>query len=114
MKLESEAHKGLSLIFKQNRVPPAVICDNAKEMVFGEFNRKLKEAPCHSKQRESFTQWSNVTKREIKELKKEPGKKLIKSGILKRFWSDCLELESYIRFNTAHCIYKLDGEVPKP
>ena len=53
------------------------------------------------------------SKREVKELKKGSGRKLIKSGIPKRLWDDCLELESFIRSNTAHGIYKLDGEVPE-
>ena len=94
-------------------MPPTVICDNAKELVLCEFNRKLKEASCHLKQREPFTLWSNAAKREIKELKKGSGRKLIKSGTPKRLWDDCLKLESYIRSNTAHGIYKLDAEVPE-
>ena len=31
----------------------------------------------------------------------------------KRLLDVCLELESYIMSNTAHGIYKLDGEVPQ-
>ena len=54
-KLKSEAHGGLSLLFQQDWVPPTMICDNAKEMVLGEFNRKLKETLCHLKQMEPFT-----------------------------------------------------------
>ena len=46
-------------------------------------------------------------------MKKGSGRKLIKSGAQKRLWDDCLELESYIMSNTAHGIYKLDGEVPE-
>ena len=46
------------------------------------------------------------------ELKKGSGRKLIMSGAPKRLWNDCLELESYVRSNTAHGINKLDGEVP--
>ena len=42
MKLKSEAHEALSSLFQHNGVPSAVICDNAKEMIMGEFNRKLK------------------------------------------------------------------------
>ena len=59
---------------------PTVICDNAKEMILGEFKRKLKEVSCHLKQTEPFTPWSNEAKRQIKELKKGSGKKFIKSG----------------------------------
>ena len=114
MKLKSEAHEALSLLFQHNGMPPAVICDNAKEMIVGEFNRKLKEALCHLRQMEPFTTWLNTAEREMKELKKGSSRKLIKSGAPKRLWDDdCLELESYIRSNSAHNIYKLDGEVPE-
>ena len=44
MKLKSEAHKALSLLFQQDMKPPAIICDNAKEVILGKFIRKLKEA----------------------------------------------------------------------
>ena len=49
--------------------------------------------------------------REIKELKKGAGHKLLWSRAPKHLWDDCIELEAYIRSNTAHEIYKLDGEV---
>ena len=113
MKLKSEAREALSLLFQWDRMLPTVICDNAKEMVLGQFTRKLKEASCHFKQMEPFFPWSNAAKREIKELKKGSGRKLIKSGTPKRLWDDCLELESYIRSNTVYGIYKLDEQVPE-
>ena len=31
----------------------------------------------------------------------------------KHLWDDCLELEAYVRSNTAHNVYKLDSKVPK-
>ena len=43
MKLKSEAHETLSLLFQEDGVPPEIICDNAKEIIQDEFNRKLKE-----------------------------------------------------------------------
>ena len=55
LKLKCEAHEALSLLFQQDWVPPAVICDIAKEMILGEINWKLKDASCHLKQIESFT-----------------------------------------------------------
>ena len=78
MKLKNEAHEVLFLLFQWNGVPPAVICDNAKDMILGEFNTKL-----------------------------------IKSVAPKRLWDDCLKLESCIRSNIAHSIYKLNGKVPE-
>ena len=35
-------------------MPPAIICDNAKEMILLEFNRKLKKALCHLRQTETL------------------------------------------------------------
>ena len=92
--------------FSGKGVPPAIIYDSAKEMIFGKFNRKLKEALCHLRQTEQFSPCWNA-ERKMKELKKSSGRKLIKSGTSKRLWYD------YIRSTTAHGIYKLDGEVPE-
>ena len=66
------------------------------------------------RQMEPFTPWLNAAKREINELKKGSSRKLITSGAPNRLWDDDhLELESYIRSNSAHSTYKLDGEVPE-
>ena len=109
----SEACKTLSLLFMRNDVPPTCICDNAKELIQGKFHQKLKEAACHLKQLEPYTPWSNATERDIKELKKEASCKMLWSRAPKHLWDNCLELEAYIRSNTAHEIFKLDGEVCK-
>ena len=60
---------------------------------------------------EQYIFWSNVAERDIKELEKGAGHKLLWSRAPKCSWDDCLELDGYIRSNTAHEIYKLDGEV---
>ena len=101
------------MLFARDGVPPACICDSAKEMGQGKFYQKLKDAACHLKQFEPYTPLSNATEREVKELKKGVGYKLMLPRAPKWLWDDCLELEAYIRSNTAHKIYKLDGEVPK-
>ena len=51
----SEAHETLSLLFAQDGVPPACICDNAKKMIKGKFYQKLKDAACHLRQLEPYT-----------------------------------------------------------
>ena len=56
---------------------------------------------------------SNAPEREIKEKRKEAGCKILQSRAPKCLWDDCLKLGAYIRANTAHDIYKLNGEVPK-
>ena len=43
MKLKSGGHEELSFYHMQKH-------DRAKEMVLGEFNRKLMDAPCHLRQ----------------------------------------------------------------
>ena len=41
--MKSEAHETLSLLLQQDGVLHAIIFDNAKEKILGEFNRKLKK-----------------------------------------------------------------------
>ena len=62
---------------------------------------------------EPCTPWSKATEREVKELKKGTSDKLLQSRAPNHLWEDCLELEAFIRSNTAHEIYKIDREVPK-
>ena len=85
--------------------------DSAKEINLCDYNMESKVASCYLRETEQFTTWMNAD-REITELKKGTSRKLIKSGTQKRLWDDCLELEFYIRSNTAHGIYILDGEFP--
>ena len=65
------------------------------------------------KKLEQYISWSNAAKKEIKELKKGVGCKLLRSRAPKHLWDNCLKLEAYIRSNTVHEIFKLDGDVPK-
>ena len=36
---------------------------------------------------------------------------MVRAGALKRIWDDALDLEAYVRSNTALDIYMLQGEV---
>ena len=76
----SEAHETLSLLFARDGVPPACICNNAREMIQGKFHQKLKDAACHLKQLELYTPWSNAAERK-KELKRGAGHKLLRSKV---------------------------------
>ena len=73
----------------------------------------LEDTTFYLKHLELYTPWSNAAEREIKELEKEIGCKLLKSRASKCLWDDSLDLEAYIRSNTTHDIYKLDREVSK-
>ena len=113
MAFRSKAHGTLLLLFARDGIPPACICDKSKEIIKGTFYQKLKDAAYHLKQLEQYTPWTDAAEREIKKLKKGAGHKLLRSRESKHLWDNCLELEDYIWSNTAHNIYKLDGEVPK-
>ena len=57
--------------------------------------------------------WSNAAEGAIRELKRGTGRKMVKSKSPKKLWDDCLEFEAYIRSNTAHDQFELDGQVPE-
>ena len=113
MKLKSEAHEALSLMFIRDGVPPRIIMDNSLEQTKGKFAKKMREADCHLRQVESHSQWSNAAEGVIRELKKGAGRKMVRTKCPKRLWDDCLEMESLIRSNTAHDIFELGGETPE-
>ena len=50
MASRSEAHETLFLLFARDEVLSVFICNNAKELVQGKFNQKLKDVACHLKQ----------------------------------------------------------------
>jgi hypothetical protein len=60
MKMESEAHEALSLIFHRDGVPNVMAMDGSNEHTEGEFRRKLRDAGFHIKQTEQHTQYSNM------------------------------------------------------
>jgi hypothetical protein len=113
VRLKSEVHEGLSLLFKRDGVPPAIIMDDSKEQTLGKFAKKMREADCWLKQTEPYSAWQNAAEGVIRELKKGAGRKMVKTKTPKRLWDDCLEFESLIRSNTAHDIYELGGETPE-
>lgn len=113
MKKKSEAHETLSLLHARDGVPNVMIMDGAPEQTMGEFRRKCRQADCHVRTTEPHTPWSNAAEGGIRELKKGTGREMVRSKCPKRLWDDCLEREAYIRSNTAHDIYELNGEVPE-
>ena len=74
MQRKSQAHEALSLLAQREGVPPALVMDNAKEQIMGEFRRKAREMGCHVKQTEPYTPWSNAAEAAIREVKRGTGK----------------------------------------
>ena len=113
MKLKSDAHDLLSLLFQRDGVPPKMIMDGSKEQTLGRFKKKYQDADCHIKQTEPYSPWQNAAESAIRELKKAAGRKMVRAGAPKPFWADAIKLEAYVRSNTAHDIFILQGEVPE-
>ena len=80
MKTKGEAHETLSLLFQREGVPPSIVMDGSKEQTLGKFRHKLVDASCQMKQTEPYSPWQNAAEREIKELKKGSGRKMLTSG----------------------------------
>ena len=113
MQKKSDAHEALSLLFSNDGVPRAIIMDGSKEQTLGNFRKKARQADCHIKQTEPHSPWQNAAEGAIRELKRGTARKMLKMKSPKRLWDDCMELEAYMRSNTAHDIFELKGEVPE-
>jgi hypothetical protein len=73
MKLKSDAHNLLSLLFQRNGVPPKMIMDDSKEQTLGRFKKKCQDADCCIKQTEPYSLWQNAAESAIRGLKKATG-----------------------------------------
>jgi hypothetical protein len=113
MNKESEAHGALSLLFQRDGVPNVMVMDGAKAQTEGQFRRKLRDASCHIKQTETYTQYSNMGEGGMHELKRGVGRQMLRSGCLKRLWYDCIIREAYVRSHTSLVIFGIEGQVPE-
>ena len=62
MKLKSEAHDSLSMLFKGDGVPPKIVVDDSKEKYLGKYSRKCCEANCHLVDTDPYRLWMIATK----------------------------------------------------
>jgi hypothetical protein len=113
MKLKSDAHDLILLLFQRDGAPPKMIMDGSKEQTLSRFKKKCQDADCRTKQTEPYSPWQNAAESAIRELKKAAGRKMVRAGAPEPFWADAIELEAYVRSNTAHDIFILQGEVPE-
>ena len=113
MRRKADAHDGLSLLAQRDGVPSRIIMDGSKEHTMGLFRQKAKEMGVHIKQTEPHSPWQNAAELAIRELKKGAGRKAARAKSPKKLWDHTLELESYIRSNTATVHPELNGQVPE-
>ena len=69
MKLNSEAHEYLSILFKRDGVQPKTVVNNFKEKSLGDFSSKCREADCHFVNTEPYYPWMMDEEGFIKYLK---------------------------------------------
>lgn len=113
LKKKSEAHEALSLLAQRDGIPPTLIMDGSKEQTLGLFRKKAREMGCCIKQTEPYSPWQNAAESAIQETKRGAGRKASKAKSPAKLWDYCLELEAYIRSNTALDIFGLEGQVPE-
>ncbi len=80
MMTKGEVHEALSLMCQREGVSLSMVMDGSKEQTLGWFCRKLVDAHCQLKQTEPYSPWQNDAEREIKELKKGSGCKMLATG----------------------------------
>jgi hypothetical protein len=86
MKLESEAHEALSLLFHRGGFTNVMVMDGSKAQTEGDLRSKMHDAGCHIKQTEPHTQSSNMGEGGVCELKRGIGWQILRSGCPKRLW----------------------------
>jgi hypothetical protein len=113
MRLKSEAHLGLSLMFNQDGVLPLIIMDGSKEQTMGQFCMKAREANCQIKETEPHSPWQNAAESAIRETKCAAGRKMVASKCPQRIWDHCIELGAMIWSHTVLDSFELQGQVPE-
>ena len=111
MKLKSEAHESLSMLFKHDGVPPKIVIDNSKDKSLGKFASKYGEDDCHFVNTDPYFPCMMDSEGCIKHLKKGLSQKILNPSSTKRLWDYCIELEALICSNTALDIYGIEGQV---
>jgi hypothetical protein len=88
-----------------------MVMDGANAQDEGELRRKLRDAGCHIKHTEPHTQSSNMSEGGVRELKRDVGRQMPRSGYPKKFWDDCIIREAYVRSHTSLDIFGLECQV---
>jgi hypothetical protein len=113
MTRKGAAYETLSLLFHRDGVPSTMVLDGSKEQTKGDFMRKPREADCHARQTEPYSQWQQAVEGCIRELKCGVSHKMIKTGSPRVLWDHCIELDALICSLTSYNVYMTNGEVPE-
>jgi preprotein translocase subunit Sss1 len=110
---ESDVHETLDLFLGRYGIPEALVSDNAKAYIHGDFKKKAKEAGVFCKLTDPYSPWQNRAEGEIREIKRLSGRWMVRSRSPRRLWDHCIELACLVRSHMALDLYKLQGQVPE-
>ena len=79
MKLKSEAHEYMSMLFKHDGVPPNIVFNNSKDQSLDKFYSKYCEADCHIVNTNPYYPWMMAAEGCIKHLNQGSSRKMLKS-----------------------------------
>ena len=113
MAKESDAHATLDLFLSRYGIPEALVSDNAKAYIGGQYRKKAKEAGVFCKLTDPHSPWQNRAEGEIREIKRLAGRWMVRSKSPRRLWDHAIELACLVRSHMALEIIKLDGQVPE-
>ena len=110
-KKKGDAHETLYLFVNRDGVLPNMVMDKSKDQTLGFFRKKSQEAYYHINQIEPYYPWQLQAKRNIMNLEKGSGRKIVRAGAPKKIWDDALEFEAYMRSHISLDVDILQREV---
>ena len=89
--------RAVKKVFKRYGVPPQIICDSAREQIWGETRTLCQHSGCEIIGLEKDTPNANIAERAIGDLKRETIKDLYEAKAPAAFWCYCIEQRVAIR-----------------
>ena len=108
-----DAHKTLDSLFQNVGIPSALIPDNARELIKGEFKRKATRASCPIYPIEPYTPNANICEDGIRETLRGFRRMMAAKKTPAVLWDDGLMYYSAVRCHTVNSIHETQGEVPQ-
>jgi transposase InsO family protein len=110
---ESNVHESLDLFLSRYGIPEALVSDNARAYLGGNFKKKAKEAGIFCKLTDPYSPWQNRAEGEIREIKRLAGRWMVRTKSPRRLWDHTIELSCLVRSHMALDLIKLNGQVPE-
>jgi hypothetical protein len=111
--MRSDTHNSLDRLFSEVGIPNRMRPDNAKELVLGQWKRKLQRYGCLLAPVEAHTPNLNLAELSIREVKRLFRRLMRTSNAPAVLWDYCFELAALIRSHTCLALDQLEGKTPE-